>query len=124
MIYIGSPYSHPHPLVREARTKIATLYASKLVREGRVVFSPLTHFHFIADFMSEKECLDVDLWLKQDLFFLEKAKELHVLQTDEWEESKGLKREIEFAEKNNIMIKYLSKEDIKRVCSDKKVIEI
>jgi Domain of unknown function (DUF1937). len=45
MIYLASPYSHPDPLVREARFDAACRAMADLVHAGQIVFSPIVHGH-------------------------------------------------------------------------------
>lgn len=115
MIYIGAPYSHQDPTVRSLRHQLVNDYASRLIKQGRIVFSPLSHSHVIAFYLTEEECLDHELWMKQDLFFLEKSKEMHVLKLPGWERSKGLQREIKQADVWNISVKYINPEDLENI---------
>lgn len=66
--------------------------------EGKVVFSPIAHTHHVADYMEEKYRMDFALWMKADLPILRHAKELHVLMLDGWQRSRGVTREIEYAD--------------------------
>jgi len=48
MIYLACPYSHPDSNVREYRFKMANRAAAKLMRDGHIVYSPISHTHPIA----------------------------------------------------------------------------
>jgi hypothetical protein len=55
-----------------------------------------------------KDCpQDMEFWMKQCLSILQYAKELVVFKMDGWDESLGIKREIEFAKDLNIPIRYI-----------------
>lgn len=74
--------------------------------EGRVVYSPITSMHYLAKthaFFGEGD----DFWLRHDLAILARCDRLIVLQLEGWEQSEGLRREIEFATEKNIPIEYI-----------------
>jgi len=102
-IYVACPYSHPDQAVREERVLAADKYAAKLMERGHIVFSPLSHSHPIS-----KHCkvdpTDHDFWLRQDLAWLKACHRMHVLCLDGWQESKGVKEEIEEALKRKIPV--------------------
>ena len=93
-IYLACPYSDPDPEVRHLRFKSACRKAGELMQEGHVVFSPLSHSVPVADTMSNH--LDHDFWLGQDVAFLEWCDEMLVLTLPGWNESKGVRCEIEW----------------------------
>jgi Domain of unknown function (DUF1937) len=45
MIYLASPYSHPDPVVREARFDAACRATVDLIRTGQPVFAPVVMGH-------------------------------------------------------------------------------
>lgn len=95
MIYLASPYSHPELAVRRKRFEDACDAAGRLIREGRIVFSPIAHTHPIA----ERNVLPLgwDFWHGFDRAFIERADALYVLMLDGWDQSKGVAGEIEIA---------------------------
>lgn len=97
-IYLASPYSHPDPLVRDERFKAACRKAAQYLNLGIAVFAPIAHSHPIADFMDESKRMCFDTWMKADLPILRRADELHVLCIEGWRTSRGVTREIEFAD--------------------------
>jgi nucleoside 2-deoxyribosyltransferase len=103
-IYLASPYSHPDAAVRDARFKAACRKAAEYLNIGRAVFSPIAHSHPIADHMDEEKRMDFHLWMKADLPLLRFAKELHVLCIDGWRTSRGVTREIEYADQLGIPV--------------------
>ncbi|KKK49712.1 hypothetical protein LCGC14_3132290, partial [marine sediment metagenome] len=47
MIYVSSPYSDPHIAVRHQRFLAACKYTSRLMADGKNVFSPIVHSHWL-----------------------------------------------------------------------------
>jgi hypothetical protein len=94
-IYLASQFSNSKFWVRWYRVYVATKCAAKLMRDGYVVFSPLTHSFFCALFMPKKLMCDFDFWMKQDLPFLEACDCLIIISHDiaQWKESKGVCKE-------------------------------
>ena len=91
MIFLASPYGHPDPHVREARYRAAALATADLIRQGRVVYSPVVYSHPLArDFRLPD---DFAFWRDHSLGMLAAAQRLIVLQLDGWEESKGVTEE-------------------------------
>jgi nucleoside 2-deoxyribosyltransferase len=107
LIYLACPYTHEDVSVREERTKEVTRVAARLMLEGFNVFSPITHSHYINDFMPEEIKCDFDFWIERDFQILDGCDELFVLCLDGWRNSKGVKAEISFAKKKGIPITYL-----------------
>ena len=73
---------------------------------GYCVFSPISHSHPISEF-TEADALNHDFWLEQDLEFMEWADEVWVYMLPGWEDSKGIKRELDYAEKLGKVIKFI-----------------
>lgn len=104
-IYLASPYSHPDPAVREARYVAACKKTAQYAVKGISVFSPIAQSHPVAAYMPPEDCMDFDLWMRLDLPILKDAAELHILCIDGWRMSKGVTREVQFAESLGIPIK-------------------
>jgi hypothetical protein len=103
-IYLASPYSHPDASVREARYQANLKKTAEYLSEGKPVFSPIAHTHHVADFLEERLRMDHEFWMKADLAILRDAAELHVLMLDGWQQSKGVAREIEYADSIGIPV--------------------
>ena len=97
-IYLAGPYSHKLKSVREYRVNEVNKKAAELMMAGNLVFSPLSHSHPISHYCTVDPC-DQDFWLRQDLWVLDVCDEMHILKLDGWDKSKGIKMEIEHAEK-------------------------
>jgi hypothetical protein len=94
MIYLAQPYSDRDPAVREHRFREACRVTAALVHAGHVVFSPVVHSHFLAEHGLPSTWA---FWRKQDEVFLERADSLVVLMLPGWQESVGVRGEIEIA---------------------------
>lgn len=104
-IYLASPYSHPDAEIREARYVAACQKAAEYASAEQAVFAPIVHSHPMAAYMAEEDRMNFALWMKLDLPILRFADELHVLCLDGWRSSRGVQREIEFADSMNIPVR-------------------
>jgi len=90
--YLASPYSDPNQDVRAQRFKMACWAAGMLIRQGVVVFSPISHSHPIALEMDHPT--DWETWRAQDLAILGRCDHLFILKLEGWQDSVGVKAEI------------------------------
>lgn len=95
MIYLACPYSHPNSDVREYRFRHANQAAAKLMREGHIVYSPISHTHPIA--VDGDLPLDWAYWQSVDEFYIRLCEKVVVLMLTGWKSSKGVQAEIEIA---------------------------
>ena len=121
-IYLASPYSVKYPLsqhqaqmLRMKRYEKVCKMAAELMKNGENVFCPIAHSHPIETIGMPGELHGQDFWLKQDFAVLRHAKELVVFQMDGWEQSSGVKAEIDFAKEHDIPIRYIENKVFKRV---------
>ena len=101
--YLACPYTHAEEHMEQRRYEWVTTVAAELMRQGLVVYSPITSMHYLARRLKVGE---VD-WLQHDLTILARCDKLIVLQLEDWEASEGLRKEIEFAREHNIPIEYV-----------------
>jgi Domain of unknown function (DUF1937) len=94
MIYLASPYSHSDPAVREQRFDAACATAAVLMRAGHIVFSPVIHGHPLTRLGLPGDWL---FWESQARWQLERCEEVVVLMLDGWDESDGVRAEVEIA---------------------------
>ena len=102
LVYIASPYSHPHPRVRQDRFLAARRREDLLVSKGVNAYSPIAHNH-------ERDLRGYrppQGWLVWDFHMLAKADALEVLQIDGWRESEGVQEEIAFARNRGCPVTY------------------
>ena len=94
MIYLAAPYSHPDPAVREERYRQTCWHAVRLMREGRLVYSPIVHSHPLAQLGLPG---DWPFWAEHNREMLGASSRLVVLALDGWQESQGVAAEVEIA---------------------------
>lgn len=105
-IYLSSPYSHHDAEVREARFVAACRAAAKLIQEGLVIYSPIAHSHPI-EVHGMKQIESSAFWKRQDVPMLRHASELLVLRLPGWEDSAGIKWEVEMANDLYLPVSYM-----------------
>ena len=108
MIYLASPYTHEDPNIRLARFFAAQDATAALIASGKLVFSPIVYTHAIA--LKYNLPHTIDFWQSFCLGMLKKADMLFVLCLPDWQSSRGILTEIEFADMHNIHIKYLTED--------------
>ena len=94
MIYLASPYTHPDPLVITRRYEAACRAAAELIRQGKTVFSAISHGHGIARYGLP---IDWPFWERHNRRYLESCEEVVVLMLDGWQKSVGVQAEIAVA---------------------------
>jgi hypothetical protein len=115
-IYLASPYSarlndgEPDRDLMYIRFQDVCRVAAMLMNLGYVVFSPIAHSVSIAAHLDNH--LDAEFWLKQDFPLIHWCDELWMLMLDGWDQSKGMAREQEYAERLCKPIRFLKMEDI------------
>ena len=102
--YLACPYSHPEPTMREARFEKVNQVAAHLMKEGRIIFSPISHTHPIAQCGLPKEW---EFWRKYDRRFISLCEKVIVLMLPGWEESIGVQSEIRIAKSLGKAIEYM-----------------
>jgi len=95
MEYLASPYSHPDPLVMERRFEQVMEVAAKLIHSGRIIYSPILHFHPIA--VSHNLPKDFTFWQIINKEILSRCDRLLVLRLVDFERSEGVRGEINHA---------------------------
>jgi len=94
MIYIASPYSHPKPEIREARYLDVMAYTAHLFRQKIWCHSPIVHCHELAKIHILPT--DAAFWFEYNEHVMKRCDELWILQLPGWNESKGVKMEMDF----------------------------
>lgn len=105
LTYLAVPYSHPDPSIRQQRFEAVNRVAAKLINDGHLIFSPISHSHHIAT-QHGLEC-GWEFWKRHDQFFLSMCWRLLILKLDGWETSVGVMAEIAFAETMGIEIEFM-----------------
>jgi len=107
--YLACPYNHPDLAVRQKRYELANLAAAHLIQQRIFVFSPLTHNVTLFSFGLSQGW---GFWKDYDLAFIAHFDSLIVLMLEGWEQSQGVRDEIEYAKKLKLPIEYLDPESI------------
>lgn len=95
MMYLASPYSDPDPVIRKTRFLIAAERTAEKLTAGLIVYSPIVHCHFLVENFNLPP--DFDFWKKYNFGILRRASSVCVLQIKGWEESKGVRAEMQLA---------------------------
>src|SRR5690349_4954373 len=106
LTYLASPYTHADPKVREERYHAACRAAARLMLAGKTIFCPSAHSHPIAMHMPDGCAVDAKLWQKQDEPYVSMCDEVIVLMLDGWENSGGVRHEINEATQRGIPVTY------------------
>lgn len=97
IVYLASPYTHPDTAIRAERFRLATEAAASLIRQGYIVYSPITMTHPIDIVLAGSAgTLGSDYWVQFDEAFMDMCSEMIILNIPGWESSNGVKREIEY----------------------------
>jgi hypothetical protein len=95
--YLSSPYTLYAKGLDAAFQEIAAI-TGRLRKAGLFVFSPIVHSHSEAVY-AELDPLDLTLWYPYNKIMMQRCDNLIVAHMDGWNESAGVKGEIEFFEK-------------------------
>jgi len=110
LIYLASPYS-PLPgdadpdELRSDRFEAVNEYCARMHKAGLIYYSPITSSHMIAKTGLVPDTFEA--WLPFDLQILSRCDRLWVLRLMGWGDSRGVRAEIEHAEKLGIPITYV-----------------
>lgn len=104
LIYLASPYSHNSAAVRLARYLAARFVTITEIKAGTAIFSPIVYGHD----METQIGTAFEPWRAINDAMIEKCDEVWVLCLDGWQQSRGVRYEIEFASALEKPIKYFS----------------
>ena len=96
MIYLASPYSSEDPVVRKQRYNVVADYTAKQMARGFHIFSPIFYGHQLSEDYNLPT--DAAYWWKFNREFLAASAEFHILIMPGWQQSVGIKQELEFAQ--------------------------
>jgi nucleoside 2-deoxyribosyltransferase len=106
LVYLAGPYSHRLNRIRHRRYNQLTEVSARLLQQGILNFSPITHSHNQQEFL-EDFSTGFDDWRRNDLAYVSRCEEVMVLMIPGWDKSYGVKEEIKFAKKNGIPVTYI-----------------
>lgn len=110
MIYLASPYSHPNPAVREQRYIMARIFTLWALQQPLPLFSPIVYGH---EFGSQLGYV-FEAWKTLNDAMIRACEQVWVLRIDGWEDSRGVKHEIEFARSLGKPIIYVDAVEVAR----------
>lgn len=105
LIYLASPYTNSDKGVVEQNYKLVSEISANLVSEGYVVFSPISYGHNLLQFKDMPS--NWEFWFNFCVTFLLKCDKVFVCTMPGWENSLGVKEEIEIASKFGIPVEFL-----------------
>jgi len=105
IVYLATPYTHPDPEVRSERFRVVNRVAAEMMAQGDHVFSPISHTHE----MSVQHGLphDWSYWKQNCSVMVAACSRMVVLMQDGWQESVGVRAEIELAESLGMPVEYV-----------------
>lgn len=104
-VYLAAPYWHDIESVREDRFLEICRAAGRIMLDGHVVFSPISHSHPIAKWTANTG--SHDFWLRQDFPFVDWCDQVWVLKLPGWTKSIGIKAEIRRARAQGKRIRFI-----------------
>lgn len=117
-IYLAAPYSHNvgsvavQNIVQNSRFKVVEFMTYFYMKQHKMVFSPLVHCHGLAQHYELPT--DFNFWKHWNKACILPAQRLDVLQFPNWENSVGVKAEIEFAHSIDCAVEFVYWEEIKK----------
>lgn len=97
LLYLACPYTHADFAIRTRRFEAATNAAAALIKQGHIVFSPITMTHPIDVVLAgAANTLGSEYWVDFDTVFMDRCDEIAVLKIDGWQQSSGVQREISY----------------------------
>jgi hypothetical protein len=110
MIFISSPYSHPDKSVVENRFESTCELVAKLLNKGHYVMSPIVHGHNLLKYDLPG---DWEFWQGYCIDMIKRCEEVWVYNINGWEDSSGVKGEIEVAKKIGKRVFLINNDGIK-----------
>jgi len=118
MKYLAVPYSDKDENVMQHRFNVVTKVAAELMKQGKEVFSPITHSHPIALHLDAGAAVDWQAWEKFDTKMLKCCDELYVLMLAGWRDSVGVEAEMQLAKDLGMKITFIT-EDLQTIAWEK-----
>lgn len=110
LIFISTPYTHKNHQIEDIRYSQAIEYTAILMNQGKFAYSPIAGGVKIAK--SHKLPTDWGYWGNFCEAMMERCDEVHILMLKGWEDSTGVKSEIELATSLGKKIVYVDPNDV------------
>ncbi len=108
-VFVSSPYSTPDAELKALRYKTSCISCGAIMRMGGYPLSPVVHGVPIVNVMTVPD--DYEYWKEYCLALVSKCDFMIILMVEGWEESSGVKGEMEAARKLDIPV-YFFQPDI------------
>lgn len=108
LIYLASPFSHKDKGIQKLRWALVSYVGAQLVNEGHHIFGPITESYTYTQFGVDGS--EWEFWEAHDKLMLKKCDELWIVMIKGWETSVGVGAEMDYANANNMPIKYIDPE--------------
>ena len=112
LIYVASPYTHPHRDIMYARAGRITQITAELQDKygnANTFISPIVHGHQLVNTSAGLNLPGTwEYWEMHDFNLLKRCDELWVVCMSGWDKSRGVESEIQFARKNRIITRYVT----------------
>ncbi len=105
LIYIASPYTGTVAEM-DHRFKLAAGYVARLCGGDSIPYSPIVHFHPVA--VAHTLPCDISYWRTVNIAMLRRCDGVHVLLLDGWDQSVGVKFEMDLAADLNLPLGMIS----------------
>lgn len=106
MKYLASQYSHSDALIRNTRYLLVMEVAALLIKEGKIIYSPIVYCHSMA--LRHGFPTDAKFWEQYNNSFIRHCDEVLVLVTPDLHTSKGVMAEIEFARSCFVPVSFIN----------------
>jgi nucleoside 2-deoxyribosyltransferase len=124
LYYLASPYTHKNTKIMKKRFIDVCKLSAYLLKKGIHTLCPIASSHPTAKYGKIRSTMWKD-WAKLDLNFLKRCDGILISVLDkEWMKSIGMKAELEFALKNNIPARLITKDGKILNFSGKEILEM
>jgi hypothetical protein len=112
IVYLGVPYTHADPAVREYRVKTLCQYDVYLSVQGVFTVSPM---HKLLNYRYDPRMpITWEWWREYSETLMRRCDRLMILQLPGWYTSEGTQAEIALAHEYGIDVVYVTEDDIKQ----------
>lgn len=103
MIYLASPYTHERADIRNLRYRQTLIYTQHCMTKGEIIFSPIVYGHPFVEF--GESAIYHAYWQTFNEEILLACSELRVLKLEGWLTSRGVRAEVDYAERMGIEVR-------------------
>lgn len=121
LYYLCTVYSS-HPVGLTEAYKDACYIAAKLLEQDVKTYCPIAHGHSLNQYM-DVDHKDHDFWMKVDKFYIDHCGALLVACMDNWENSRGIGEEIDYAHAKGMKVFYMDPKTLKLYSGRREALE-